>query len=611
MKLARFAAWLPALAPLWLIWRYGVDVPYWDEWYIAPLISGLDGPVSFAALLAPHNEHRILVPRLLFLANAWLTHWNLRAEMFALWVLACATAACAWRLGRRTVGGESLWLAGLLTSVFVFSPIQAESWLFGVQLVVFVPVACTMAGILLASQPSREAPRMAGCAVLAATSLLSMGYGLLTGIVLWLVLAVRPAVRRREKAIGLALFAAFWAAAVVADVRGLSHAPVSAALAHPLAAVKFALICVGAPLAFGGPWPPARTALALGAIETGLLGLAALYVFWRRRALLQTAAPWLALGLFVVGSGALVAAARLDVGMQEALALRYFTIPLLLLVSLVYLIGVVVADAGRTFGRVIAMSLRAGSAGLVATALVLSAYSWRFGFVYARVLAEQRMAAKAALTFVDFVTPGDMLGLSNLPVAELRRQAHALDDAGLLRPRLATRGGPGGVQRRGVGRRHVRQARAGAARRRRIRAPRRLGRSALAIDARGCRADRRERWDGPFDDLRGLADMDRPQRYRRSAGRSDVAAGRMAADDRAGGTAGRRPRHHRVGIRRGGRADVPARRGRRARSLPRDFILTGEAQRARQSLQRFPESCRALQARIRAARQFGGARDRE
>ena len=72
-----------------LIFRDGVDVPFWDQWDgTAPLFEKMAaGTLRFADFFAQHNEHRILFPQLIFFGLGRLTHWNVRAELFLIWFL--------------------------------------------------------------------------------------------------------------------------------------------------------------------------------------------------------------------------------------------------------------------------------------------------------------------------------------------------------------------------------------------------------------------------------------------------------------------------------------------------------------------------------------------
>jgi hypothetical protein len=58
----------PPLLIGFLIFRDGVDTPFWDEWdRTAPLFEKMAaGTLGFADFFAQHNEHRILFPRLIF-----------------------------------------------------------------------------------------------------------------------------------------------------------------------------------------------------------------------------------------------------------------------------------------------------------------------------------------------------------------------------------------------------------------------------------------------------------------------------------------------------------------------------------------------------------------
>src|SRR5438128_1219761 len=74
---------LPALLPFNFVYRFGVNLPYWDQWELVPLLAKLhDGQLTLADLTAQHNEHRIFFPRLIMLGLATLTRYNTVAEMY-------------------------------------------------------------------------------------------------------------------------------------------------------------------------------------------------------------------------------------------------------------------------------------------------------------------------------------------------------------------------------------------------------------------------------------------------------------------------------------------------------------------------------------------------
>src|SRR5437773_7839481 len=83
LSLLVVAAILPMLVVAFIIHRFGVNVPYADEWSIYPLMEKWSShQLTWDDLFKVHNGHRILIPRLIYLALMHLTGGNLKAEMF-------------------------------------------------------------------------------------------------------------------------------------------------------------------------------------------------------------------------------------------------------------------------------------------------------------------------------------------------------------------------------------------------------------------------------------------------------------------------------------------------------------------------------------------------
>src|SRR5438034_302428 len=86
--LAFILAALPAAFALYLIFRFGTNMPFWDEWF--PDMAGIyikahQHQLTFTDFAAQHNEHRILIPRLVYFVLNSLTRWNTIVEMVAGW----------------------------------------------------------------------------------------------------------------------------------------------------------------------------------------------------------------------------------------------------------------------------------------------------------------------------------------------------------------------------------------------------------------------------------------------------------------------------------------------------------------------------------------------
>lgn len=65
-------ALIPLLILIRYVIRYGVDIPWYDQWKFLPTLEKFfQGRLAFHDLWQQHNEHRILFPRIVFLALAF------------------------------------------------------------------------------------------------------------------------------------------------------------------------------------------------------------------------------------------------------------------------------------------------------------------------------------------------------------------------------------------------------------------------------------------------------------------------------------------------------------------------------------------------------------
>lgn len=448
-RAAIWAAVASACAPAWLILRYGVDVPYLDQWDIAPFFEkSVRGTLTFADLYAQQNEYRQFFPQLLFVGLGRLTRWDIRYEMFASLLLACFVAYGVWRLGARTFADPMRrGVLFLLASLLNFSAIQYDNWLFGVQVVYFVPIACVVAGLLCAySERVGTTVAVVACACLSAVSAFSSA----NGLVAWLVLppallAARSGAAARRWlplwCVGLALCAAAYAY----DYRHPgSHPETSEALRHPFDAAAYFVAYLGGALAAGRR--PLLVALVVGACALLAYAFACAYVFRFSddRALARRFMPWLMLGAYALITGVLVTVGRVGFGVAHATTTRYVAFSLYLLVGLVYLLPCVFEDAARrgylTAGRrALLQKLGALTAALLVLAHVVifvlvvrhSAPNWR----------HRLLRAKTCLLFIN-VAPEEPCLVDTLyyDVRVLRERAESLDHMGYLRPPLFRQG---------------------------------------------------------------------------------------------------------------------------------------------------------------------------
>jgi hypothetical protein len=81
-RLGATAIWLAmTLAGLWLVSRYGLKMPVADEWAWLGQVTG-DQPVTWSWLWSQHHEHRMVLPRLIYLGLGKLSGFDFRTGAY-------------------------------------------------------------------------------------------------------------------------------------------------------------------------------------------------------------------------------------------------------------------------------------------------------------------------------------------------------------------------------------------------------------------------------------------------------------------------------------------------------------------------------------------------
>lgn len=87
-------------AKLWVVEKYGSDVPNWDQWDaegVNLLVPWYQGTLHFADLFKPHNEHRVVLTKLVALAIVLADgQWDARIQIFFNSALHSALAVTLW-----------------------------------------------------------------------------------------------------------------------------------------------------------------------------------------------------------------------------------------------------------------------------------------------------------------------------------------------------------------------------------------------------------------------------------------------------------------------------------------------------------------------------------
>ena len=324
---------LPVFLSANFVWRFGVDVPFWDEWELVPLLRSLhDGHLSPGDLVAQHNEHRLLFPRVAMLALAVLTRWNARAEMWFGWLLLCGMGLVLFLQHRRALAGSpgAAWLFAPLPWL-VFTLRQSENLLWGWQAQIFMAALALVVGMAALEREGWRWFAVALCA--AVVSSFSFSAGLAVWPAGFLVVALEG-IRPRAQRLRLGAWAVGGLVVVVLYLRGFfkppGHPDTAFALRHLGQASQFFTAMLGASLA--GP-SDVLLAIAMGLLLLGVTALV-LVALWLGLAEPPRLRFGLALLLFAACTCAMVTVGRVGFnegaeGIGLALTSRYTTFTLL------------------------------------------------------------------------------------------------------------------------------------------------------------------------------------------------------------------------------------------------------------------------------------------
>ncbi|MDR2462183.1 MAG: hypothetical protein LBD30_00170, partial [Verrucomicrobiales bacterium] len=134
---------LPVLYGFFVVARFGVNVPAGDEansmWFVDLFMRDGACARTFGELWEPHNEHRMLLPKLVFLGLAWLAHYDIKAAMFLSMTAAAGVYfVCLRHLWKATAPEPGRMLLGVAVGFCVFNVVQVENMLWGFQVAWFM-----------------------------------------------------------------------------------------------------------------------------------------------------------------------------------------------------------------------------------------------------------------------------------------------------------------------------------------------------------------------------------------------------------------------------------------------------------------------------------------
>jgi hypothetical protein len=346
---------VPPLVLALLTAIYAVDLPQLDEWRFVPDIEKtFAGTLTLQDVWRQHNDHRIFFPKAVILFLARVSHWDTRwecATSIGLAIVIFALIILTFRALLGPLSARPTAKAILAISIVVFSLNQWQNWLWGMQLIILMCVAATMAAIALLSQPRSTTTQFLAAIGGAVVATYSFGSGLLIWPAGLLIIVASGRANRFRRVIG-------WSVAAVVTLVGFFYrlqrpsAPRAlASVAHPGTLIRYVLTHIGAPIVSftGAARPPRDAGVAIWVGAIGVTAAASLTYQLVRKHPIGFRRPALILAsiiVFAIGNSMLTALARVQMGIPQAFASRYGTISNLFWLALIGLVELASLETG-------------------------------------------------------------------------------------------------------------------------------------------------------------------------------------------------------------------------------------------------------------------------
>ncbi len=374
VPLLLWATALYAVVRMLAMFRFSVDVPYWDQWNFVDFLRDAKDGVSWGEVWAPHNEHRVLIPNLVLLGLARLTHWNVRAEIALVHALIglrfAIVALVVFLIGRKTK--LSTWTCIPILAAFLCTRAQAENLMWGWQVTLTLGALFTLLCCL--ALVNGGWPRFGLATVLALASQFSFA----SGVVLWPIgaffIAIQTKLSVRVRLIRMSIWVLVGGVATFFYNRGLPRSPKTQAITLS-GMVHYVVMFIGSSLAPLRTVPAETIAWQAGLVGLGLFALGIIGVGVTRQ--FTRWLPIIMWGLTAPATAVITAYGRLGfVPANQSMSSRYVTMSVTLWASTAALLTATVLHlfrnrswrAVRVFGSV--------AVSVVAIAVVTVAGPW-------------------------------------------------------------------------------------------------------------------------------------------------------------------------------------------------------------------------------------------
>ena len=324
----------PAIFIIYFVYRYGITVPYWDQWeHVTLLEKSHNHTLTFTDFWSQHNEHRIFFPKIIMFFLTQISGWNIFLELCTNIVFASLSLFFLFSLLDCTQGTKNNTILKIITSFLIFSMAQYENWSWGWQIQIYMVVTGIIVTIWLINKWQGKIQGL----VIAILAAVLANYSFGSGILIWPSALFMLIIQEKWKLKHIII----WIAAGFVTVASYYYkhtgssfdVPMTYFLSHPVTFIQYVLGYLGASLA-----PKIKYANLASVILLIIIILSILDIRRLDKERLRKMLPWLTLILYVLMSAIITGMGRVHLGRNQSMSSRYTTISTLFVISAIVLL---------------------------------------------------------------------------------------------------------------------------------------------------------------------------------------------------------------------------------------------------------------------------------
>lgn len=329
-----FSFLIPIALGLLYIKTFGVNIIFWDQFELVPLIEKLyNGTLSINDLFSQHNEHRIFFPKIIMLLLVKITMYNTIIEMYISWIFAVSTLLIIFRLYIQNFGSSEsmIWKFAPIAWI-IFSFRQFENILWGWQLQIYLSLLGFVSSIYLLDKSKKIDKSFVGSILCGIISTFSFFNGLFVwpiGIIF--IICSKRDNRKVLAKIWTIFWIIIWGIYFYGWTRPSYHPSPLSIFKDIFTSLSFFIMNIGSPFA-----SDRINAFGIGILLFILFIFVILLTIYKK--LIYENMVWISFILFSLMSSIVITIGRVGLGLDMALSSRYVTLTSLGIIGLYMMI---------------------------------------------------------------------------------------------------------------------------------------------------------------------------------------------------------------------------------------------------------------------------------